>query len=66
MTFNKITRFNALLSIIFFQFAISIGIFFVIEKLPFLKIKEPWNKLYIRHKKASLIRGFSVFGIEPK
>lgn len=53
MTFNKITRFNALLSIIFFQFAISIGIFFVIEKLPFLKIKEPWNKRYIRHKKAS-------------
>jgi len=36
-----------------FQFELfkSIGIFWLIEKTPWLKIKEPWNTLYKRAKK---------------
>ena len=29
----------------------SIGIFWLIEKIPHLKIKEPWDKLYKRANK---------------
>jgi len=29
----------------------SIGIFWLIEKTPWLKIKEPWNTLYKRSNK---------------
>lgn len=36
-----------------FQFEVikSLGIFWLIEKTNFLKLKEPWNKLYKRSKK---------------
>jgi len=29
----------------------SLGIFWLIEKTPWLKIKEPWNKLYKRARR---------------
>ena len=33
-----------------FQFEVikSLGIFWLIKKIPWLKIKEPWNRLYER------------------
>ena len=36
-----------------FQFEVikSLGIFWLIEKTPYLKIKEPWSKLYKRAKR---------------
>lgn len=30
----------------------SIGIFWIIDKVEWLRIKEPWNKLYERTKKS--------------
>ena len=34
-----------------FETVKAMGIFWLIEKLPFLKIKEPYNKLYKRAKR---------------
>jgi len=34
-----------------FEATKSLGIFWLIEKIPWLKIKEPWNKLYQRAKR---------------
>lgn len=37
-----------------FQFEVvrSLGVFWLIEKTPWLKIKEPWNKMYNRSRKS--------------
>lgn len=34
-----------------FEVVKSLGIFWLIEKIPWLKIKEPWGKLYKRTKR---------------
>ncbi len=33
-----------------FEAAKSMGVFWLIKKMPGGKIKEPWNKLYKKHK----------------
>lgn len=52
MRIDPITRLRCLLALVFFEFSKSIGVFYIIEKIPFLTIKEPWNKRYYRNKKA--------------
>lgn len=44
------TRLTAACRRLQFEAIKSLGIFWLIEKTPWLKIKEPWNKLYQRTK----------------
>jgi hypothetical protein len=45
---NEFTRLDAACRRFKFEMIKSLGIFWLIEKIPGLKIKEPWNKLYKR------------------
>ena len=45
---NEFTRLEAVCRQLKFEMIKSLGIFWLIEKMPWLKIKEPWNKLYKR------------------
>jgi len=47
---NRYTRLAAACRRLKFETAKVIGVFWVIEKLPTLKIREPWNTLYKRSK----------------
>jgi len=54
MSKNKVMKTNKRLAAacrrLRFEAVKSLGIFWLIEKIPGLKIKEPWNTLYIRSK----------------
>jgi len=45
---NKYTRLGVTCRRFTFEMIKSLGIFWLIEKIPGIKIKEPWNKLYKR------------------
>ena len=45
---NKFTRLDAACRRFKFELIKSLGIFWLIEKMPWFNIKEPWNKLYKR------------------
>jgi hypothetical protein len=36
-----------------FEFIKFVGIFWLVDKISFFRIKEPWNKMYKRKKKLS-------------
>ena len=45
---NKHKRLKASCRRLKFELLKSIGIFYIIDKVPHLNIKEPWRKLYKR------------------
>lgn len=51
MEMNHILRLAASWRRLKFVFYKQLGFFWLIEQIPFLKIKEPYNKLYQREKK---------------
>jgi hypothetical protein len=51
--FTHITRLAAAIRRLNFQFVKSIGVFWLIERIPSLTIKEPYNKMYQRSKPKS-------------
>jgi len=48
---NEHIRFAAALRRFQFECIKSLGVFWLIERIPWLNIKEPWNKLYKRANK---------------
>jgi len=51
VSINEYTRLAAAWRQLQFEFIKTIGIFWLIEKIPGLKIKAPWDKLYKRSKR---------------
>jgi len=47
---NKHKRGEAACRRLQFEVVKMLGVFWLIERIPGLKIKEPWNKLYKRQK----------------
>lgn len=45
---NEFTRLEAACRRFKFEAIKSFGVFWLIERIPWLKLKEPWNKLYKR------------------
>jgi hypothetical protein len=50
---NKYRRSDAVLRRFTFEFLNSIGVFWIIDKIEYLDIKEPWKTLYKRTKKCT-------------
>lgn len=50
MRINNLIRIDCIHRKLTFNFALNIGFFWIAERLTFLQIKEPWNKLYKRQK----------------
>lgn len=51
MIINDYARFQAALRRLQFEMVKTLGVFWVLKKIPFLEIKEPWKTLYSRSKK---------------
>ena len=50
---NEYKRLDAACRRFTFESLKAIGIFWLIEKIPWLNIKEPWNKLYKRANRGN-------------